>query len=567
MSIPIKLLLIEDSQDDADLLIHHISHAGFMVQSLRVDTREALDEALKQSWDVVLGDYNMPQLAIGDAVARVQEKQHDVPFIVISGGIDDTIAASLMSLGVRDYFSKDNLVRLIPAIKRELTEKINREERHEFAERLRFQAHHDALTQLPNRSLFNERLALALMRASRHQKILAIFFIDLDHFKSINDCLGHEAGDAFLKDVSRRMTACISKSDVLSRLGGDEFLLLSEVRSMAEAEKLAQRLLAGLREPFTHEGKRVTASASIGISIYPDHGDDPHALLRHADAALYEAKHQGRNNYLVYNEKIASQKLKRQVLLNSLKRAAEGREFLPYYQPRYSPDSRQIVGMDTLLRWCIPGLAAMCPGVFLREMEENMDLLRSIDQLIWQNACGQARQWQNAGYPAMTLGLHLSPAHARMRDGVDYMEQTLREYGLQAGQVELSISAVYAAQHKAEVLSVLKQFHELGVGISLDDFGVEPVRLLDLKEFPFRSLKIHPDIVRDVPSRPEMAAIASSTIELAHRLGIKTCAKGVETDEQLALLQSMHCDEVQGYLLGSPAPAREAEHFLKPGVT
>jgi len=563
MHTPLHLLLIEDSVDDADLLIRRLAQAGFDVESLRVETPETLENALKtRDWDVILGDYRMPQLSLEAAVAMVRAHQPQTPLIVVSGVIDDTVAARLMEQGVRDYFPKDNLVRLVPAIHRELAEKANRQERQALSRRLRYQAHHDPLTGLPDRALFNGRMVLSLKRAERHGTTRALFSIHMDYFRDIQDVLGHEAGDYFRQETARRLRNSLRSTDMLCRIGGDEFLVLSEVESVQQASLLAQRMLDVMRAPFRYSSRALQACAGIGVSLFPQHAMDAHTMMRQADAALDMVKQTGYHAFLIYDRSIRSEASNRRVLFNGLRRAAQGGELVPYFQPRYNPKTRQVVGMDTLMRWCIPGLDALSADEFIPQVRTQPDLIHLMDRLMWQSACRQRRLWQQSGYSDMSLGLYLSPGTAKQADVVDQVMQVVTNSNLKPEQLDLSIPVTDVLEDIEGMAPVLHRLSDRGVRLTLDNVGIEPLHRHELAEFPFHRLKIHPEITRQLPDHHSLSARTTHLIEQAHELGMKVCAKGVETDRQLLFLNGIRCDEVQGYLLGSPMSAWEAEQFL-----
>ncbi|MBD1922053.1 EAL domain-containing protein [Microcoleus sp. FACHB-831] len=429
---------------------------------------------------------------------------------------------------------------------------------------MRHQASHDLLTGLPNRLLFNERLSLAL--ANTHitrGEMLAAVFLDLDCFKTINDTLGHAVGDQLLKSTAKRLTSCLRETDIIARWGGDEFtLLLSPISCAEDAGKIAQRILAVLNVPFKFDGQELYIKASLGIALAPYDGEDAETLLKNADAAMYRAKQQGRNNYQMYTPAIGNKALERLVLENKLYKALEREEFVLHYQPQVDLKSGQIVGMEALIRWQSPELGLVPPYQFIPLAEET-GLICPIGEWVLRTACAQNRLWQEAGLPPIHIAVNLSARQFHQGNLVKTISQILVETDLEPCYLELEITESIAMQDIELTISVLQKLQNLGIQISMDDFGTGYSSLSSLKHFPLDKLKIDRSFVRELPLDSKDAAIITAFVALGKGLNLKVVAEGVETLEQLGFLREVQCDAMQGYLFSKPVTAEAATQLLK----
>ena len=564
MSVPLRVLIIEDSEDDTQLLLHALRKGGYDPLYERVDTAPGMASALaRQGWDVVIADHSMPQFDAPTALNLLKKSGVDLPFIIVSGSIGEDIAANAMRLGAQDYLMKGNLTRLCPAIERELREAHVRRERRRAEETAQHQAYHDPLTDLPNRVMFNDRLTLALAHASRHRKMLAVLLVDLDRFKTIIDTLGHAMGDRLLRGVAERLHECLENGDTLARQGGDEFvILLPQVNRADKAVKLAQRMLEALKPSFHFGSHELHITTSIGIALYPYDGEDTDTLLKNADTALYRAKEQGRNNYQLYTPAMNARAFERLALENSLRKALERREFLLHYQPQVQLLSGQITGTEALLRWQHPDLGLVYPAEFIPLAEET-GLIVSLGEWVMRTACVQNQAWQRAGLPPMTVAVNLSARQFQHHDLVETVQRILKETEMAAQWLELEITESIAMQNADYTIVVLRELKDMGIQISMDDFGTGYSSLSYLKKFPIDTLKIDQSFVRDLNSDPSDAAIAKAVIVLAHSLKLKVIAEGVETQEQKNFLREHGCDVTQGYLFSNPLPAPLLENLVR----
>jgi len=416
------------------------------------------------------------------------------------------------------------------------------------------QAYHDALTGLPNRMLFQDRLTQALGLARRHHRGLSVLFLDLDQFKLVNDTLGHAAGDRLLQTVAARLRQSVRKSDTVARVGGDEFnLLLPEVGRGSQAATMAEKILATVARPVEVDGHRLYITTSIGISLYPADGADAEALLTSADIAMYRAKELGRNGFQLCTPAMNARSLERLTLENDLRQGIERHEFRLYYQPQLDLASGRIVGVEALLRWQHPSRGIVSPDAFIAVAEEAR-LIVPIGEWTLRRACKQAVAWQAAGQPGLRLAVNLSALQFQQRNLPAGIGRVLEETGLDPRHLEIEITESAAIQNAALTVEVLSALRATGVRIAIDDFGTGHAALAYLKQFPIDALKIDRGFVADLEASQEDRAIVTAIISLAHGLGIRVIAEGVETEGQLRFLAESGCDEYQGFLLSPPLP-------------
>jgi diguanylate cyclase (GGDEF)-like protein/PAS domain S-box-containing protein len=436
-------------------------------------------------------------------------------------------------------------------------------ERKQHDAELEYQASHDSLTGLPNRSLLRDRIEQAVGKAQRDGHQVAVVFVDLDHFKLINDSLGHHVGDRLLLEVADRLIGCIRGHDSVARQGGDEFVIvLTEQHDENEIIAIVSRLLEVISQPWVDEGQEYGLSCSVGISCYPQDGDDPDALLRCADAAMYKAKASGRSTYHFYTPELNQAISERLELENSLRHALERDEFRVYYQPRVEVASGRIIGAEALIRWDCPGKGLIPPDSFISIAEET-GLIIPIGQWILAEACRQNSAWQRAGLPPISVSVNLSPIQFRHAGLVSSVADALAQAALDPAYLELELTESFVMQDAERINVAMQSLKKLGVDIAVDDFGTGYSSLSYLKRFPVDRLKVDKSFVRDIDSDPDDAAIVRAIITLGHALGLKVVAEGVETSAHLDFLQQHGCDELQGYYFSRPVPAAELEALLR----
>ncbi len=437
--------------------------------------------------------------------------------------------------------------------------------RKQDEESLSYQANHDPLTRLPNRTLFQERLSRALTRANRAQSKVALLFIDLDYFKQVNDTLGHLAGDILLQQVAERLTSCVRQGDTVARLAGDEFtVILEDIAEAHDDAVVAHKILTALASPFDLQGREGHISSSIGVALYPEDAGDPQTLVKLADAAMYRAKHQGRNACRFHSETINAQAFERLALENALRHAVERREFVLHYQPIFDRRSGKVVAVEALLRWQHPEIGLVMPNQFLPLAEET-GLILPIGQMVLDAACLQAKAWIDQGHSRLRVGVNLSNRQFRAPDLLETVAAALERASLPPGILELDVPESCVTDKTQDASGMFARFKALGVDISIDDFGSGYSSFAFLRRLPATALKIDQDFVRNVVAEAEDGEIITAIVAVAHGLHMNVIAPGIETEDQVAALAKFECDMVQGFLFAHPMPAPEMTEFLRQG--
>ncbi|CAN2041074.1 diguanylate cyclase [Candidatus Magnetomoraceae bacterium gMMP-15] len=429
---------------------------------------------------------------------------------------------------------------------------------------LKHQAYHDALTNLPNRQLFNDRLEKALAHAKRHKQSLAVIFLDLDKFKNINDTLGHNIGDILLQETAKRLKNCCRSEDTVARLGGDEFtFILEELKNGAnDAVEIAQRIVTSFSEPFNIKEHEIICSTSIGVTVYPDDGEDAETLIKNADMAMYKAKDQGRNKYEIYTKSMKKAVLRQAVLENSLWRALKNKEFRIYYQPKVNIKTGLMTGMEALVRWQRDDYL-LSPDKFIA-FAENTGVIIPLGEWVLKTACQQAKTWHDTGY-SLSVAVNLSVKQFQDQNLVSQIKNILKKTSLAPEYLNLEITENIFMQNKDRAIKIITELSEIGLRISIDDFGTGFSSLNCLKRFPLNELKIDRSFVKNIPNNSEDMAIAEAILSLAHSLNLKVVAEGVEKNEQLEFMNLHGCDEIQGYLFSKPLQAEEFTELLREG--
>jgi diguanylate cyclase (GGDEF)-like protein len=435
-------------------------------------------------------------------------------------------------------------------------------------------AYYDGLTLLPNRRLFMEKLDLALENARRREGSLAVLFLDLDRFKQINDTLGHSAGDRLLQGVAERLRKCLRSSDAVARgeamnltddvarLGGDEFIVsITNIARGEDAARVARRIQEALEQPFKLDENEVFITASIGISLFPQDGDDLESLLKNADSAMYHAKDAGRSNYQFYSKSMNAAALQRLTLENKLRRALERGEFQLYFQPQIDVRSWSIIGAEALIRWRHPDLGLVPPADFIGLAEET-GLILPIGEWVLHTACAQAKAWQDAGHAPLAMAINISGRQFRGKSLAQTVGQAIGACALDPRRIELEITESVLMHSVDETVNTLKTLRAMGPRIAVDDFGTGYSSLSYLRRFPIDTLKLDQSFIQDSVKDRGTAAIVAGVIDMAHGLGLEVIAEGVETAEQRTLLFQDGCHIMQGYLFGRPVPAPEFEQLL-----
>ncbi|MEK6593972.1 MAG: EAL domain-containing protein [Pseudomonadota bacterium] len=429
-------------------------------------------------------------------------------------------------------------------------------------QRIQYLAHHDSLTGLANRTLFHQRCEDALQRAERKNAKVAVMFIDLDHFKAVNDSLGHTYGDELLRNVSARLQDCVRKTDVVARLGGDEFtVLLGEVGDSGDVAFISKKILERLTESFTVAGHEIYVSASVGISFYPDDGQNASTLIKNADAAMYAAKEQGRNNYQFFSAEMNAQALEALMMASSLRLAIEREELVLEYQPRIDLTAGEVMGVEALVRWNHPNLGRIMPGQFIG-IAEKTGLIDSLGEWVLKKACWQMIEWRKQGEAPQRVAVNLSARQFRQPDLTERIATIIRESGLAADALELEVTESLVMHDPQRAAVVLERLKEMGVAVAIDDFGTGYSSLSYLKRFPIDYIKIDQSFIRGLPHDAEDVGIVKAIIALGKTLDVKLIAEGIDKAEQLTFLKREGCDEGQGYLISSSLPANAMRKFL-----
>ena len=423
-------------------------------------------------------------------------------------------------------------------------------------------AEHDFLTGLPNRMLLNDRISQAIVLASRHNRHVAVLFLDLDGFKHINDFLGHPVGDKLLQSIATRLVDCVRASDTVSRQGGDEFVvLLSEVELSEDAAITARRMLHAVSQPHSIDQHDLHVTTSIGVSVYPEDGLDAETLIKNADTAMYQAKESGRQSFQFFKPAMNARAVERQSIEEGLRRALERQEFVLYYQPKVDLMSGAINGAEALIRWIHPTRGLIPPMDFI-PIAEDCGLILSIGAWALREACAQSRAWTKGGLPAVTMAVNVSAIEFRDKNFLNRLFEVINETGLDPRLLELELTESVLMKHAASTAVILQSLREAGIRLAIDDFGTGYSSLSYLRKFPVDAVKIDQTFIRQI-SADDDTTIVKAVIGMARGLKLRVIAEGVETPEELAFLRAYRCDEAQGYYFSRPVPARQFAMMLK----
>ena len=557
-----KVLLIEDNPGDARLIqamieeedgtpfrLHCADRLSRGLELLSADGETAL----------VLLDLSLPDSFGLETFAKVYAHAPTVPIIVLTGNDDAKVALSAVKGGAQDYLVKGRLDRelLLRAMHYSI-------ERKRYQVQLEHQANYDSLTGLPNRTLLHDRLKQAVY-AQRTPRNIAVVFMDLDHFKFVNDSLGHSVGDKLLKAMGERLRAALREGDTVGRVGGDEFvLILADQNNEEVIFRAMQRIAAKVAEPLVIDGQELYVTCSAGISLYPQDGPDVDTLLKNADTAMYRAKEHGRSNFQFYTSEMNERVNERLALENALRRALDRQEFLLHYQQKVDLGSRAIVGAEALVRWMHPEWGLVRPARFISLAEET-GLIVPLGEWVLRESCRQARAWLDEGLEPGVVSVNLSARQFRQQDLVRMVSRILEETRLDPARLEMELTESMVMHNVESAIATLQGLKSLGVRLSVDDFGTGYSSLAYLKDLPIDALKIDRSFVRDIGGGVEAheGVLAQAIISLGHNLHLKVIAEGVETDAQVRFLKRHGCDEVQGFLYGEPVPPADYARLLE----
>ncbi|ODS22786.1 two-component system response regulator [Candidatus Endobugula sertula] len=684
----LNILFVEDSEDDVELTLSELERAGYKVYAHRIETSELMQQALvDHQWDVIISDYKMPRFSAEKSLAVYNQKNLDIPFIIVSGVVEAEDVVYLLKQGAHDFLNKNFLARLVPAIERELRDskvrsaqrraeqkvsilslaveqspvsvvitdpdgvieyvnpkfesstgycleeamgmhlgftimqdagEVNlgdlwhsiREKgdwngefcnlhkngmlfweyvnispledengniihfvsvqeditaRRSYEEQLRIQAHFDDLTGLANRTLMIEKLNHAIEYSYQNDISMALLCIDLDHFKNINDSLGHMVGDELLRQAASRLASCTKKSDTLARMGGDEFvIILPRIEENNVIQRVADRILQQFSKPFVIDHHDHFITASIGVAKYPENSKDPHVLLRNADLAMYQAKKLGRNQCQFFSEDINNLLNERMAIENALRGVELRNELTLLYQPIIEKFTHRIIACEVLLRWCTHDGYCIMPDKFIPIAEE-CGLIKNVGEWVVKNACEDLHLIHRTLAPSLKFAINISPRQLQLADFAHFLGEQLDEYQIQAEMIDLEITESVLINDQVETRRNLEILCEMGFNLSIDDFGTGYSSLGYLQKYPFKKLKIDRSFISQIEDNTSNSKLTETMITMSHSLGMQVVAEGLETSEQLEFLQQRHCDLMQGYFFSKPIPLSELKTLLKKG--
>jgi diguanylate cyclase (GGDEF)-like protein len=570
-----KILIIDDDEQVRNLLNEILSDGNDCM--VAGSAEDALALLSTENFNLVISDIKMGGISGLELVPRVLEQTPDTVVVMISGQQTIDYAIESMRAGAFDYITKPLDIRqVLAAVRRalehhELLREKRRYENHledlvkERTAEVEHLAYYDRLTDLPNRVLFADRCAQALAIAQRNQYQTGILLVSLDRFKKINDTLGHDAGDVVLTEAAARLRNCVGEADTVARSDGDEFALLltqvSEARNLAD---VSLSITEAFKPPFQLGRQEVYVTVSIGIGVFPLNGEDHSTILRNAGAALYRAKKLGGNNCQFYAAEMNALAVKRLCLETSMRRAIENEEFITYYQPVVNLATGEVIGAEALVRWRHPEFGVLPPAKFIG-LAEDTGMIVEIGDFVLRTACAQTRAWQDRGFGSLRIAVNVSARHLQHANFLDRVVQTLKETRLDPLCLELELTETSIMENPEAAAELLSEIRNLGARVAIDDFGTGYSSLSYLKRLPIDTVKLDRSFVKDATSHPDDAALVMAIITLAHALGLKVIAEGVETDEQMNFLRLLRCDEAQGYLFSKPVPAKVFESALTMG--
>jgi diguanylate cyclase (GGDEF)-like protein len=561
----VRILLVEDD-------VTYARFAQEMLESVRstrvqlahaASVHDAIERLAVAAPDIILLDLGLPDAQGLDALTALVDAAPNLPIVILSGTEDEVLALEAVKAGAQDYLLKGQATSelLVKAIRYAI-------ERKQSELHMKRLAYYDSLTGLPNRRLVMEHLILALKRVARNNSVVAVFFIDIDHFKHINDTLGHEAGDRVLQQLATRLSQSLRDSDTLARLSGDEFVAVVEVTQPRQLAVVAASLQQRLKTPFTTTDGELFVTASIGVSAYPTDGDDAEELLRNADRAMYRAKAQGRDTVRFYAAPLEEARSSQVAFKNALQRAIERDELRVHFQPLVDLHTGQIDGFEALVRWRHPSRGVIPPSDFIPLAEES-ELILLIERWVLHAAMTEVTNVRAANQ--LKLAINISRRHFDNPALLSELKRIVRQVGYNAGLLELELTESGIMHHPQRVLRHLKECRRLGINVAVDDFGTGYSCLGLMKRFPLNALKIDRSFVHNCGTDPTSRALVTAIIRVGHALGLQVTAEGVETASELEYLRDQNCDRAQGYYFGRPVQSARLKGLLrrwaeKPGV-
>jgi diguanylate cyclase (GGDEF)-like protein len=568
----IRILLVDDDEEDIQITKDIVSDIKTQKYSISwVSSYEkAVIEISKDCYDLFMFDYNLGVKTGIDLLNEANEKNSNIPVIMLTGQICRDVDLLAMKKGVSDYLVKGKIdpELLERAIRYAIKEK-------EIENQILYLAYYDQVTTLPNRVFFKEQLNHALAHSARYDRTLAVLFLDLDNFKLINDSLGHDIGDQLLKEVAKRLCACVRKVDniarnnlktlidTVARLGGDEFAItLTEITGYQDASTVANRVIASINEPFMIENHEIFVGVSIGIAMCPEDSKDSETLLKYSDNAMYFAKKGGKNNFQYYQKTMNENVLEKIGMVNHIRKAIERNEFLLYYQPKMNLKTGKIVGLEALIRWNRNEDGIVCPVEFIPFAEEQY-LISFITEWVIHEVCRQILVWKEQKLNLLPISINLPINQFNKLDFVAYLTKIINKYSLPSEMFELEVTESIFMSDMKETNLKLSELRSLGFQISIDDFGTGFSSLNRLKEISCNTLKIDKTFIKNIHESPTDGIIVNSIISMGHGMQMLVLAEGVETVQQYHFLKQNNCDIIQGFLLSHPVTGTAINGILK----
>lgn len=556
----LRVLVIEDSEDDTELMLRELRRGNYDLIHTRVETPEAMqNELTTRTWDMVISDFSMPHFNAFAALDLLHHTQQDIPFIIVSGTIGEDRAVTAMKLGAHDYILKGNLKRLMPAVERELREAHNRQQRREADATIRRLAYTDTVTGLPNRIRFRELVQEAIVIAQREQHSIVLLLMDLNHFKDVNDTLGHDRGDSLLQQVGMRLRSAVFPSDMVARLGGDEFGILLRLAVPDDVRYVIKKLHECLEVPFMIDGIPIVVETSIGVAFMPEHADDADTLLQRADIAMYRAK-QLAIDYALYTPESNPHSPAKLGLMAELRDAIEQHQLVLHFQPKLNLKSGHIIGTEALLRWQHPRPEIILPDKFIITAEQT-GLITPLTHWVLIDALTHCQKACRDGIK-LRMSVNLSARSLHDPHLPRMIEEALQATQARPEQLMLEVTEsaiVLDPKHAEENLAALSQ---MGVGLSIDDFGTGYTSLSSIKRLPVNEIKIDKSFVTNMLTDKQDEMIVRTVIEFGHNFGLTVVAEGVETKEVLDTLAALGCDEIQGNFVSQPLAYEALKKWL-----
>jgi len=553
---PLRVLILEDRPEDAELVVHELRRAGYELNWRRVDDEAGFKANLDPELDLVLADYHQPQFNAMRALKIMQEMGLDIPFVIVSGAIGEDLAVAAVRQGAMDYVLKDRLARLGTAVKNSIEQAELRRRQRVAQAALEHHALHDTLTDLPNRLMLRDEM----QKAIGTNAYAVLLLLDIDNFKEVNDSFGHAAGDVLLRQMGARLREPLDAAHLIARLGGDEFGILLPGADVATAERTAHALLRALEQPFLSDDHALEVTASIGIAAFPRHGMDAETLLRRADVAMYAAKRTG-GTYAVYRQEDDPYDARRLLLRADLRRAIDHQDITLYYQPQVALATGTLTGIEALARWRHAERGWIPPAEFI-PVAEHMGLIKPLTLYLVELAGRDAMALSKAGVD-LSIAVNVSMRNLLDAHFPDMLEDVLARTGQPVDHLKLEITESAVMAEPGRVLETMKRLRAAGIRFSIDDFGTGYSSLAYLQRLPVEEIKIDRSFVAHMIGETGSTAIVRATIELGGSLGLDVVAEGVEDEQTWQTLKRMGCSAAQGYFIGRPMPVGELESWMR----